>query len=94
MEGGNSMATVMERGEEAAVTTVGPVVTTPVRLITTLYDLMAVVQDVVGPDNDALVVATMGHLLHSGQYTWRGVTAQVALLPAALLGNPVHGRRV
>lgn len=63
------MATIMERGKEAPVTTVGPVVATPARLTTTLYDLMAVVQDVVGPDNDALVVATVGHLLRSGRLT-------------------------
>ena len=39
------MTTVMERGEEAPVTTAGLEVATPARLTTTLYDLMAVVQD-------------------------------------------------
>jgi hypothetical protein len=66
------MATVMERGNEAPGTTVGPAVATPARLTTTLYDLLAVVQDVVGPEDDALVVATMVHLLHSGRLTGWG----------------------
>ena len=41
---------------------------------TTLYDLMTALQDVVGPDKDALVVATVGHLLQSGRLTWDGNT--------------------
>jgi hypothetical protein len=63
------MATVMERGEGTPMTTVRPAAATPARLTTTLYDLMAMVQDVVGPDNDALVVATVGHILRSGRLT-------------------------
>jgi hypothetical protein len=81
------MATVMERGEEAPVTTAGLEVATPARLTTTLYDLMAVLQGVVGPEDDMLVVATMVHLLRSGRCTWRGVTTQVAPLLAARSGT-------
>jgi len=33
---------------------------------TTLYDLIAVIQDVVGPGNDRLVVATVVHMLSTG----------------------------
>ena len=66
------MATVMERGEEAPVTTAGLEVATPARLTTTLYDLIAAIQDGLSPDDDALVVATVVHLLRSGRLTWRG----------------------
>jgi hypothetical protein len=45
---------------------------TPSRITTTLYELMAALQDVVGPDNDTLVVATVAHLLRSGQLTFLG----------------------
>jgi hypothetical protein len=41
----------------------------PSCIITTLYELIAVLQDVVGPDNDPLVVATVVHLLRSGRLT-------------------------
>jgi hypothetical protein len=41
------------------------------RLPTTLYDLIAALQEVEGAD-DALVVTTVVHLLRSGQLTWRG----------------------
>ena len=63
------MATVIERGEEAPATTIRPEATTPARLTTTLYDLMAALQDVVGPEDDTQVVATMVHLLRSGRLT-------------------------
>jgi hypothetical protein len=66
------MATVMECDEEAPVTTAGPEAATPVPLTTTLYDLMAALQNVVGPDNDVLVVATMVHLLRSGRLIMLG----------------------
>jgi hypothetical protein len=45
---------------------------TPSRLTTTLYDLITAIQDVVGADDDALVVATLVHLLRCGRLTWRG----------------------
>ena len=40
--------------------------------ITTLYDVIAALQDRLSPDDDALVVATVVHLLQSGQLTWLG----------------------
>jgi hypothetical protein len=43
---------------------------TPARR-TTLYNLIAALQEVVGAD-DTLVVATVVHLLRSGRLTWRG----------------------
>jgi hypothetical protein len=46
------MATVMERGKEAPVTTVGAAAVTSARLTTTLYDLMAALQDAVGPQDN------------------------------------------
>jgi hypothetical protein len=39
---------------------------TPTRLTTTLYELIAALQDIVAPDADALVVATVMHLLRAG----------------------------
>ena len=36
---------------------------TSVTVTTTLYDLIAAIQDVVGPGNDRLVVATVVHML-------------------------------
>jgi hypothetical protein len=43
---------------------------TPSRYTTTLYALLAALQDVVGPEDDAQVVATVVHLLRSGRLTW------------------------
>lgn len=39
-------------------------------IVTTLYDVIAAIQDAANQD-DALVVATMQHLLASGRVTWR-----------------------
>jgi hypothetical protein len=66
------MATVMAR---RAVTSVGsgrPEASRPSRLSLTLYDLIAAIQDVVGPEDDGLVVATVSHLLGAGRLTGRG----------------------
>ena len=41
----------------------------PATITTTLYDLIAALQDVVQPGEDALVVATMVHLLCTGRIT-------------------------
>jgi hypothetical protein len=49
------------------------------RCTTTLYELLAALQDVVGPEDDALVVATVVHLLRSGRLTWK---AKAPLSPA------------
>jgi hypothetical protein len=62
------MSTVMKVNEMATVTTAMQRVARPSRYTTTLYDLIAALQATVGPD-DALVVATMAHLLHSGRLT-------------------------
>ena len=48
---------------------------TPSRYTTTLYALLAAIQDVAGPEDDAQVVATIVHLLRSGQLTWLGQTS-------------------
>src|SRR6266702_6305621 len=43
----------------------------PSCLTTTLYDVIAAIQDGLSPDDDALVVATVVHLLRSGRLTWK-----------------------
>ena len=63
------MHTVVEPSEAESVTTV---LETPATMTTTLYDLIATVQAAVGPDDDALVVAAVLHMLRSGRATWRG----------------------
>ena len=70
--GGNGMSNVMASREGATVATDGVVAARPPRLATTLYELLAAIQDVVGPDEDALIVATVRHLLQSGRLTWLG----------------------
>jgi hypothetical protein len=62
---------------------------TPSRLTTTLYDLIAAIQEVVGAEDDALVVTTVGHLLQSGRLTWRGQSRA----PLYLLGRVAMGAR-
>jgi hypothetical protein len=66
------MAPMMERTTVATGATGMPRAETPSHLTTTLYDLITALQDVVAPDDDALVVATVGHLLRSGRLTWDG----------------------
>jgi hypothetical protein len=68
------MAPMMERTTVAAGATGRPRAETPSRLTTTLYDLITALQDVVGANNDALVVASVVHLLRSGRLTWDGNT--------------------
>src|SRR5215471_14216547 len=51
---------------------------TPTRITTTLYELIAALHNVVDPDADALVVATVMHLLHAGQLTFVGKTRTYA----------------
>jgi hypothetical protein len=63
------MATVMDVGEMATVAMGMQRIETPSRRTTTLYNVMAALQDAVGPDDDALVVATAVHLLRSGRLT-------------------------
>jgi hypothetical protein len=64
------MSSMMESSESTGVTTGIREAETPLRLTTTLHDLMVVLQDVVGAPNEALVVATVVHLLRSGRLTW------------------------
>jgi hypothetical protein len=48
---------------------------TSASMVTTLYDLIAAIQDVVVAD-DALVVATVQHILGSGRVIWHGTVAR------------------
>lgn len=41
----------------------------PARLTTTLYDMIAALQSVVGPDEDGLVTAIVGHWSRTGRIT-------------------------
>jgi len=66
------MSHVMASREGATVATDGVGAERPPRLATTLYALLATLQDVGGPDEDALRVATVRHLLQSGRLTWFG----------------------
>jgi hypothetical protein len=64
------MAAVMTSGEKATGATGLREDVMPSRLTTTLYDLMTTIQEVAGPDDEALVIATIMHLLRSGRLTW------------------------
>ena len=66
------MHTLGDCTEGEAVGTRGAERATPGRITTTLYDLVAALQTVVAPDEDALVVATVAHWLHSGRITCLG----------------------
>ena len=66
------MTPVMERDELAQVGRGIQGEATPSCLTTTLYDLIAAIQDRLSPDDDALVVATVVHHLQSGRLTWLG----------------------
>jgi hypothetical protein len=66
------MSTVTAPGAMVIMTAGRRSEATPARLTTTLYDLMAMLQNVVNPKDDALVVATVAHLLQSGRLTWPG----------------------
>jgi len=66
------MAPMMERTTVATGATEMSRAATPSRLTTTLYDLITALQDVVGANNDALVVASVVHFLRSGRLTWDG----------------------
>jgi hypothetical protein len=82
------MRTAAEASEDTAVETVVTEEDTPATITTTLYDLIAAVQDVVGPDNKALVVATLQHLLCSHRATWvRDVVAYGNRRPGPLPGS-------
>ena len=72
------MAIVMVR---RAVTPVGrsrPGAARPSHLPLTLADLITAIQDVVGPEDDGLVAATVRHLLRSGRLTCVGRRSRTA----------------
>jgi hypothetical protein len=64
------MQTVMMPNEVEEVGTGTPAEATPVRRTTTLYALIAALQDLVDPEDDGLVVATVVHLLRSRRLRW------------------------
>ena len=66
------MSHVMASSQRATVATDRGGAKRSLRLTTTLYELLAAIQNVVGPEEDALVVATVRHLLQSGRLTWLG----------------------
>jgi hypothetical protein len=70
--GGSRMHTVEEFYKRAGVVSKVRGEETPLCLTTTLYDLIAALQAVVGSDDDVLVVATVVHLLWSGRLTFPG----------------------
>src|SRR3989442_13312371 len=87
--GGHSMAHVMESREGTIVATDGLVAARRPRLITTFYELFTALHAVVGPEGDALVVATVQHLLQSGRLTWYGeACGHGARRPAARHARP------
>lgn len=63
------MSAVMHAADIALRATAQPKDVTPC-IATTLYDVIAAIQDAANQD-DALVVATMQHLLACGRVTWR-----------------------
>jgi hypothetical protein len=66
------MRTVMDCSTGITVGSGRPGGARPSRLPLTLIDLITAIQDVVGPEDDALVVATVRDLIRSGQLTGLG----------------------
>jgi hypothetical protein len=62
------MATVMARRALKSVGKGRAGAERPSHLPLTLADLITAIQDVVGPENDGLVVATVRHLLGAGRF--------------------------
>jgi hypothetical protein len=73
------MQTVMDPGEVLLAATRGTGAATPLRLTTTLYELMAMFQVVVALADDALVVATVAYLLRSKRLIWLGTDSMLGL---------------
>ena len=63
------MTPIIDRCEKAHGGTGRHEAGTPSYRITTLYDVIAAMQEGLGPDDDALVVATVVDLLRSGRLT-------------------------
>jgi hypothetical protein len=70
------MATVRVRSAGTPVGKGRPGEAGPSHRPITLYELITAIQDVVGPENDALVVATVRHLLGAGRLTVLGAGAR------------------
>jgi hypothetical protein len=51
---------------------------TSASVVTTLYDLIAAIQDVVDADDNTLVLATLRSILSAGGLTWRAGIASCA----------------
>ena len=85
------MATVMARGAMTTMNRGRPAEARPSHRLITLYELIAAIQDVVGTEDDTLVVATVGHLLRSGRLTegGHGGAAQRTISGASRLGRPL-----
>jgi hypothetical protein len=60
---------------------------TPARITATLYELIVAFQDVMGLDNDALVIATVVHLLRSGKLTFLGKARTICTGRGMRCGN-------
>jgi hypothetical protein len=88
--GGHDMATVMDCGAGSPVGTGRPGTVRPTPFPLTLYDLITAIQDVVGPEDDGLVVATVRHLLRSVRLTGHGIGTR-RCPPAAGAGVVAHG---
>src|SRR5712691_2162255 len=63
-ERGKPMTTIIDPVETGVIAPAA--LATSATVTTTLYDLIATIQDVVGPGNDRLVVATVVHMLAAG----------------------------
>ena len=70
------MAIVMERGAVTTMSRGRPGAARPLRCSLTLADLITAIQDVVGPEDDQLVVASVRHLLGAGWVRGRGAIAR------------------
>ena len=78
MQRGGRISTGIALCEEKRVETIetsGGEDAAPATITTTLYDLLAALQDVVHPGEGALVVATVLSMLRAGRLTWRCGTA-------------------
>jgi hypothetical protein len=63
--------TLCEERRVETIETSGGEDTAPATITTTLYDLLAALQDVVHPGEEALVVATVVSTMRAGRLTWR-----------------------
>ena len=63
-----------EEGGVETIETFGGEGDAPATITTTLYDLLAALQDVVRPGKEALVAATVVSMLRAGRLTWRNRT--------------------